>query len=695
MIRLGRKKGGLLVNITDILERKGIRLSPVQIQALSTDPIPTLLLAVPGSGKTTVLVARLAALLESGVPASRICSLSFSRESAGDMRRRFGELFGEEFSEMPDFSTIHSLCYKILTDFSQQSGRPLPRLTGSEEMPGSASLMRRCAEEVTGAPPDEESLADLLSKTGLCKNRMLSPGEISGLPDLPPYFLSIFTRYETVKKANRLMDYDDLLLFAREILAKRPAFLESWQKRYDYWNVDEGQDLSPVQTALLEMLAPDGKGLFLVGDEDQSIYSFRGADPEGLLRFPKQFPRGRILKMEHNHRSRPEILALCEDFIRKSPERFDKLLIPTRTEGGSVERVTPRDMSDAFSEIFSFIKETPPEQTVGILYRNNLSACALSLALQEAGIPFRLDAGPVTLVKYHAKTMAALLFLCANPYDLEAFQSLDYRPDLDQLLYQNVLLRADGQKSVPELLRESASLSPRGGSALNMADVLESCGKLSPGQALEQLENRLALGRRLRERWEKGDPLIRMRYSQLRWLCKTSADFPSLFHRVESASAPAPYCPEKARVTLSTIHSAKGLEFDTVLLWDCFDGILPGKSTLLARKYQDSGPYREEMRLFYVAVTRAKERLVLFDPPDSLPNLRLSRFGYTFLNPNRKQIPQTDGFSVGDSVIHRQFGTGIIQSFKNGGAQIFFERVGMKSISLFHCIKMGFIRKKE
>lgn len=683
------------VKIADELAQKGMYLSPVQRQALATDFIPTLLLAVPGSGKTTVLVARLAALMESGIPASRICSLSFSRESAGDMRRRFTELFGENFSEQPDFSTIHSLCLRILTDFSQQSGRPLPRLTGSEETPGSAALMRKCAEEVTGAPPDEENLADLLSKTGLCKNRMLSPGEISGLSDLPPYFLSIFTRYEAVKKANRLMDYDDLLLYAREILAKRPSFLKEWQKRYDYWNVDEGQDLSPVQTAILEMLAPGGKGLFLVGDEDQSIYSFRGADPEGLLRFPKQFPNARVLKMEHNHRSRPEILTLCEDFIRKSPERFDKLLIPTRSDGGTIERVTPGDMSDAFAEVVSYIEETPPDQTVGILYRNNLSACALSLALQEAHIPFRLDAGPVTLIKYHAKTMAALLFLCVNPYDLEAFQSLDYRPDLDLILYQNVLLRANGQKSVPELLRESASLSPREGSALNMAEVLESCAKLSPGQALELLETRLALGRRLRQRWEKGDPLIRMRYSQLRWLCKTSADFPSLFHRMEAASAPAPYQPENARVTLSTIHSAKGLEFDAVILWDCFDGILPGKSALLARKYQDDGPYWEEMRLFYVAVTRTKERLVIFDPPDSLPNLRLSRFGYMFLTPNHRQIAQVDGFAVGDSVIHRQFGTGIIQSFKNGAAQILFERVGKKSISLFHCIKMGFLRKKE
>ena len=677
------------------LEEKGIRFNPVQAQALTTGRTPTLLLAVPGSGKTTVLVARLAALLERGADPERICCLSFSRESAGDMGRRFGELFGDLFPKAPDMGTIHSLCLRILTDFSRQSGRPLPKLTGSEEAPGSAAIMRRCAEEMTGTSPDEELLSDLLSKTGLCKNRMLSKGEISSLPDLPPYFLSIFTRYEAVKKAERLMDYDDLLLFSREILGKRPAFLQSWRERYDYWNVDEGQDLSPVQTALLELLAPEGKGLFLVGDEDQSIYGFRGADPSGILQFPKTFPGARVLKMEHNHRSRPEILSLCEGFIRQSPERFDKLLIPTRPEGGAVERVSSRDMSDAFQEAAAIIRETPPGETMGILYRNNLSACALSLYLQEARIPFRLDAGPVSLIKYHAKTMAALLFLCANPYDLEAFRYLDYRPDLDQLLYQNVLLRADGAKSVPELLREAAPLSPRGGSALNMAEVLEDCQTLSPYKALETLETKLALGRRLRQRWEKGDPLIRMRYSQLRWLCETSPDFPTLFVRMEAASAPAAYRPEEAQVTLSTIHSAKGLEFDTVILWDCFDGVLPGKSALLARKYQDDGPYWEEMRLFYVGATRARDRLLLFDPPELLPNLRLSRFGYAFLSASPRRPSKAEGFAVGDPVSHRLFGAGVIQSFKNGGAKVFFESCGEKTLSLAHCVKMGFLRRKE
>ena len=688
-------KGGTPVEISEYLRGKGILLSPAQEAALAPDPAPTLLLAVPGSGKTTVLVARTAALLCGGVPPERVCCLSFSRESAQDMGRRFGALFGELFPEPPRFSTIHSLCLRLLTDFSGGTGRPLPQLAGSGDAPGAALLMRRCAEEISGVSPDEEELAELLSKAGLCKNRMLSPAEISALHDLPHGFPAIFARYEARKKEARLMDYDDLLLYAREVLQKRPAFRRRWQAAFDYWNVDEGQDLSPVQFSLLELLAPGGRGLFLVGDEDQSIYGFRGADPGGLLRFPGLFPGAKVLKMEENHRSRPEILALCEDFIRQSPERYSKRLVPSRPAGGETERVLPSDMQDAFEEAAALIRETPPGGSAGILYRNNLSACALSVFLREAGIPFRLEAaGPPSLWKYHARVMAALLCLCADPYDLAAFYAVDYRPDLDAAIYQNVLLRADGRRSVPELLREAAPLSPRGGSARAMAELLERCGRLTPWKALEELEQKLALGRRLRQRWEKGDPLIRMRYSQLRWLCRTSPDFPALLRRMAEAASPAAFRPEEARVTLSTIHSAKGLEFDTVLLWDCFDGVLPGKNALLARKYQDDAPFLEELRLFYVGATRARDRLFLFDPPGEIPGLRLSRFGYSFLSPRRQRPPET-GLSDGDRVVHKKFGEGVVRSVRDGAARVFFERIGEKTISLAHCAAAGLLRKKE
>ncbi len=680
------------MDIQQILAARGVRFTPAQRQALSDGPHPTLMLAVPGSGKTTVLVARTAYLLSRGVPPERICSLTYSRSSAHDMRERFAALFGEYFPVPPRFSTIHSLCWRILRDFSAQTGRPLPQLTGSEHTPASSRLVREAFESLLGNTPDEETVSELAGKIGLCKNRLLSRAEILSLRGMPDHFAAVYTRYEAAKKAARLMDYDDLLLYTLEILRRRPAFLTHWQRQFAYWNVDECQDLTPVQFALLRALSPDGRGLFLVGDEDQSIYGFRGADPALLLRLPREYPGLQILKMEDSHRARPELLALCEAFIRTAPDRYDKRLLPTRAPGGRVEQVSAKSLSDAYGEVSALLRELPPGQTAGILYRSNLTACALSVFLREAGIPFRLDAEPVTMVKYYARSMAALLAVCADPHDLDAFHRSGCGRELGPLLYGNVFLRADGTKSVPALLREAAERAHRPGRILTLAGALEEAGRLSPAKALRLLETRTPAGRTIAARFRSGDPLIRMRYAQLRWLCETSPDFSALFRRLEEAARPAAFRPEEAALTLSTIHSAKGLEFDMVILFDCCEGILPARSALAALALGEEAAFREEQRLFYVAATRARERLVLFGPPASLPGFRFSRFGYSFLAPAR--APQTViPFREGDRLLHRAFGEGTLSKRSGDEAEILFDSCGVKRLNLSHCVRKKLISK--
>lgn len=669
--------------VLDHLAQQGIAFSQAQQAAIAPDPAPTLLLAVPGSGKTTVLVTRAASMLESGSPAGRICCLSYSRESAQDMAARFGRLFSGCFPESPGFSTIHSLCWRILNDFARQNRRPLPQLTGSGSAPASTRLLARCAKEVAGRFPDEEGLRELAAKTGLCKNRMLSPAEIANLSGIPAYFPDVFARYEAVKKAAGLMDYDDMLLYTLNIFEKRPLFRQYWQGCFDFWNIDEAQDLSPAQWALLKALSPRGQGLFLVGDEDQSIYAFRGGDPKGLLRFPEDFPGAKVLKMEENRRSRPEILQLCNAFIRLNPDRYAKTLRSLREPGGTVERVSPKSQEDSYQKAAKILLGQPGS-TAGLLYRNNLTAWGLSVFLREKGIPFRLNGGGIRLLKGRSGTMAALLRLCADPFDLEAFQQLDYRPDLDQTLFQNVLLRADGKKSVPALLLEAAPLSPRGGSARNMAEVLEACACLPPGKALAMLEDRLALGRRLRAGRDRGEAMPRLAYAQLSWFCRTSQDYAALFARLEEPISA--FRPAEALVTLSTIHSAKGREFDTVLLLDCFDGILPGLSALEAEKSEDPGPYREELRLFYVGATRARDRLFLFDPPKDQPGFRLSRLGYTFLLPPPVLLEAKVGFRNGEALLHQSFGRVIVENSE--GDRLFLRCSSgiLKTVSISYCI---------
>ena len=366
---------------------KNVHLTPAQKQGLELSGRPALLLAVPGSGKTTVLVGRVAALLLSGVPAAKVLNLTFSRESARDMSARFRKMFPD--LPVPRFSTIHSLCYSILTDYSRRTGRPVPPMVGAEGQPTAGQLLREVLRRRTMEFIEEEDLNDALSAIGLCKNLMLTREEmgdvscaLEGLPEL-------FDGYQQLKNARNLMDYDDILLYALTFLQKIPALLDAWRQRYDYINVDESQDVSKVQLELIRLLKPDGQGLFMVGDEDQSIYGFRGAYPKGILSFEKLFPGAAVYKMEDNFRSRPGILSRCDSFIRLNRDRYDKTLISGREGAGEPVRLLDSKNPEHFcSQLLQKITSMKPGETLGILYRNNLSALPVADLLLEAGVPF-------------------------------------------------------------------------------------------------------------------------------------------------------------------------------------------------------------------------------------------------------------------------------------------------------------------
>ena len=230
------------IDSLDYLSQNGVRLTPQQQQGLSLSEDPLLLLAVPGSGKTTVLVSRVAAQLLSGIPSSRLLNLTFSRESARDMAARFAALFPE--LPPPRFSTIHSLCYSVLRAYADAAGRVVPALTGSGDAPTSGQLLRQAGMEAGCGYIEDEDLEDLLNQIGLIKNRMLPLGEIESLSGTFP-LPDLYNRYQAAKSKRGLMDYDDILLYAHTFLEKLPGLRDRFRRRYPYINVDESQDISP------------------------------------------------------------------------------------------------------------------------------------------------------------------------------------------------------------------------------------------------------------------------------------------------------------------------------------------------------------------------------------------------------------------------------------------------------------------
>ncbi len=674
------------MNLISYLSCKSVNLTASQQQSLSLSDEPVLMLAVPGAGKTTALVARTAALLDAGIPSERILNLTFSRAAATSMQQRFRQLFSEIFPASPRFSTIHSLCLSILRDFARQSGRTVPNIVGTDGMPTALSLLRGAV----GTSMDDEALAELENWISFAKNRLLDPSvRPSGAPDLFP---QVFERYEKAKKSAGLMDYDDMPLFAAQILQKRPSFLAQWQQRFIRINVDEAQDVSPAQYAVLRLLTPRGKGLFLVGDEDQSIYGFRGASPQQLLDFAESFPGAKIWKMEENFRSRPEILSCCNGFIRLCPQRYDKEILPTRQSGGCVEQVLPASMEDSLQEIAAIIRETLPGQTVGILYRNHLSAGPAALWLEKEHIPFQIDPAAFILGRGPVRMQQILLQLAANPGDLEAFRQLRFPRELEAALFQDVLLRANGKKNVPQLLRDTAERFANGGPARKLADTLETCKTFSPLKALEFLEHRTVLAAQLRKQAEAGDPAIQLREYQFRFLCSLAQNVSSLETLQQHMENPKPFYPKEAQVFLSTIHGAKGLEYDTVLLLDAFDGILPGRAALDALQNGDQEGWYEELRLFYVAATRAKERLVVFSAPKDAKGMHDSRFFRDFFRHRPRHIPMPL-FAPGTPVFHRVFGSGTVIEQSGDRLTIAFGNGLLKSVSLSYCISNHLLKK--
>jgi DNA helicase-2/ATP-dependent DNA helicase PcrA len=684
------------VEIEQLLEQKGVRLTAQQKQGLHLDGRPMLLLAVPGSGKTTVLVSRIAAQLYAGIPAGQILNLTFSRESARDMARRFGALFPE--LPPPRFSTIHSLCYSVLRAYADENGRIVPTLTGSNGAPSSNQLLREIVRQKNRGFVEEEDLADALNCIGLIKNRMLTGSEIGDISCAIEGLPELYAQYQAVKSEKGLMDYDDILLYALTFLQKIPGLLQHFRQRYPYINVDESQDISKVQLEIIKLLSPDGKNLFMVGDEDQSIYGFRGAYPEGILSFEKDFPGAVVARMEDNFRSRPELLSLCEGFIRLNRQRYDKRLRAGRASlPGAVIPFKPSVPEKAMERILTAVSSLKEGETLGILYRNNLSAFPAADLLQMAGIPFWVTASPVTLIRYHIKVACDLLQMADQPFNRELFASMSCL-DLSKEVRAQLLRIFDGTRSFPELLLLCADEK-----ANRLGAVLRDIRGLPPEDSMRRIEKELKTGKfLLAKALSTDDPRAALRSSIFRQFCRRTGSTDELLQRIRALESflREPALPEKPSVYLSTIHSAKGLEFDHVLLLDCCEGILPGQTALqkVGSKAANDA-YYEEVRLFYVAATRARETLTLFYPAASDKGLLPSRFLQAFLHPEPVSAPTT-GTSLdlrpGDLVSHAKLGAGQVVRIEGDNATIAF-KVGPitrhKTLSLSYCAAHGMLKK--
>lgn len=603
---------------------------------------PALLLAVPGSGKTTAIVCRVAALIRSGVPKNGILTMTFTRAAAMDMRLRFSQLFPEH-APMNAFHTIHGFSWRILQTFSSLRERPMPEILSEATGDGNSrmALLRQVCESATGVRMNEERLEQMATAISLAKNRMVRPEVLRDSGEVGiPGFCETFRAYESAKKDMRRMDYDDLLTAALQVLERDSGVREHFCRQYPYIQVDEAQDNSVIQHRIVETLAHPAQNLVLIGDEDQSIYVWRGADPAGLLSFRERFPDAVSLFMETNFRSGPQIVAVADRFIRTNRNRADKHMVsgrvlekPVRGEAAPLRIERLADAHAQYQRLSVELLEGMGHGSQAVLYRMNRSAFGIADALDRAGIPFRLRDYRDTLFTHPVtRDIRAMMRLACDPADrvsflqvyakLGAYLPKTLRGYMDRqregesvwkVAMRYPLLREYQKQKLHELdrmMKKVAGMKPERGLPLLLSHVDYDAALDWSADALGLVRESMAAVKALLLDLAIGEP--------------NPAGYLDRLDHLRERMAGA--CREESRhaVLLSTIHAAKGLEFDRVLLVDALDADFPGDTGKPGANLE-AARLEEERRLFYVAMTRARKEFVMM-MPDAGGKNAVSRF---------------------------------------------------------------------
>lgn len=409
------------------LTQLNITLSPQQLTAVQAVEGPVLLLAVPGSGKTTVLVTRLGYMVKCcSVYPEEILTLTYTVAATKDMAERFRYLFGSELASRMEFRTINGICSKVIYEYGRRIGKTAFELLTDEKQ--IAGMLSQIYVQEAGEYPTESELQSARSYITYIKNSMLSEHEIrefekecEGIP-----IARIYQRYCSRMWEEKLMDYDDQLLHAYTILKKVPQVLSDFQKKYHYICVDEAQDTSRIQHEIIKLLAGANDNLFMVGDEDQSIYGFRAAYPQALLDFEKDHKNAKVLLMEENFRSNARIVERADHFIRKNTLRHKKEMHATREPQQDVHVIELSSRGAQYTYLAK-VANGCSEQTA-VLYRDNESVIPLVDLLEYEQIPYRIKNAELGFFTHRiVQDVRNIITFALNPYDTESFMQIYYK----------------------------------------------------------------------------------------------------------------------------------------------------------------------------------------------------------------------------------------------------------------------------
>ncbi|HYF00940.1 MAG TPA: UvrD-helicase domain-containing protein, partial [Planctomycetota bacterium] len=604
-------------------------LNPEQREAVQRTDGPVLVLAGAGSGKTRVITRRIAYLLSRGVPPRSVLAVTFTNKAAREMRERVGDLVGRAAAKELTVSTFHSFCVRVLRRHAEAAGLS-PTFTicdESDQLSAVKGALRELRIAETAVHPKAA-----LGKVSLFKNRLVTADQAlaEAVDDHDELVAKVYRAYDAHLRRSRTVDFDDLLLLARRLLAERAEIRAELQDRYRYLLVDEYQDTNGVQYEILRLLAGERRNLFVVGDDDQSIYGWRGADIRKILGFNRDFPEAHVIRLETNYRSTPEILEAANKVIRNNPARHDKTLRPAVGPG---EPIRVFETDDEEHEAAFVVDEISRETRTGrarfgdyaILFRTAVQPRVFEMRLRTARIPYELVGGMSFFDRKEVRDLVAYLRLAANPHD---------EPSLLRVI--NVPPRGVGKTSIDRIVeaatREGRSAAEildgppvEGVTAETRASITrfrERLGAVAPRVAEAGLTTALrelvvaidykaeidrcypdALTRQAR--WAAVEEIVNLAENHERRT--PGATLASFLEEVALSSEEREEDSKAAsdRVTLMTLHAAKGLEFPRVYLVGVEEGLLPHARAVAENTVE------EERRLMYVGITRAQRNLTI------------------------------------------------------------------------------------
>lgn len=601
------------------------KLNPEQRLAAESTEGPVLILAGAGTGKTRAITYRMAKLIADGTPAESILAVTFTNKAAEEMQNRVTDVLLRAGvpPARPWISTFHSLCARLLRREAKHAG--LPKDFAIYDDDDQLSAVKLVLERLR---VDDDAFAprNVLSRISYAKNHGQSPEHVRAAafgPDTRK-LADIYSGYEALLKSSNALDFDDLLLRSARLLREAPEVRERWRARFAYVHVDEYQDTNRVQYDLLRLLANERQNICVVGDEDQSIYRWRGADVSILLGFSQDFPSARVVRLERNYRSTQTILDAASAVVSNNASRLGKTLTAEKEKGGNVRYYEARDAqaeAEFIANELDRILDDDPDQTCAVEYRTNFQSRAFEEVFRRRGLRYKLVGGFSFYNRAEVKDALAYVRLALHPED-----------DISLLRVLNVPARGIG-KSTVETLRETAEREK-----LSLWDATESLlTNPTSTRAVAPLRAFRELIFRLREAYEQKEPAEFLRFlveesgymtmlkdrntpddvarlenleelaravAESQEVGESFADFLDAAALVSDADA----YDDKPGVTLITLHSTKGLEFDHVFLSGMEEGICPHSRSV---KEDEEKGIEEERRLVYVGMTRARKTLTL------------------------------------------------------------------------------------